>query len=426
MRVLLISSDAPVDLDTGSAGIQKRLSLLIEAFGNIAQLDALLYVAPDTDCSSAAVARRELALSTYWNIKINLFLCPKASIETSSSKWRQQTKGIFSLLHQPGFTQTSGIKQVQALEHCLQRQPDAIFVHRLHSMCPVLLTKRPLPPVFFDLDDIEHIKQIRWLKQSVSHPTGWLYYLQIPALCWGEQRAIRQATRTFICSKRDCGYLTQQWRLPNVTVVPNAIAIPKPQPLMPEPTLLLLGTYTYTPNIHAANFLIEQVFPKIQQQVPEAKLIIAGRKPESIRAFAKAPPNVEFTGFVNDLDALYRRSRVACNPIFFGGGTRVKMVEAAAYGKPIVATRIGAEGLEMFPDEDFLLRNTASEFAEGCITLLKNDALCHQLGSSARTKAIQHYDRASIVTLVQQQIQSILKQNLMPANIPTQLNPPVS
>jgi len=338
----------------------------------------------------------------------------------------QRATGIFSLFHQPGFAQTSSSEQVQALEHCLRRQPDALFVHRLHSMCPVLLTPQPLPPVFFDLDDIEHIKQIRWLKQLTSRPTNWLYYLQTPALCWGEQRAIRQATRTFICSKRDCVYLTQRWRLPNVTVVPNAIAIPESQFLPPETTLMLLGTYTYTPNIHAADFLIEQVFPKIQQQVPEAKLIIAGRKPESIRAFAKAPPNVEFTGFVNDLDALYRRSRVACNPISFGGGTRVKMVEAAAYGKPIVATRIGAEGLEMIPDKDFLLRDSATEFAAACVELLKNDDLCDRLGKNARAAAIQHYDRANIVTLIQQQIQSVLKQNLMPIAIPTQLNPPVS
>ena len=411
MRVLLISSDAPVDLDTGFAGIQRRLSLLIEAFGKIGELDALLYVAPDTDCSSAAITQRELALSNYWNIKINLFLCPKSSPETNSSKWMQQAKGIFSLFYQPGFIQMSGSEQVQALEHCLSRQPDALFVHRLHSMCPVLLTQQPLPPVFFDLDDIEHIKLIRWLKQSVSSLTGWLYYMHAPALCWGEQKAIRQATRTFICSKLDYSYLTQRWRLPNITVVPNAIAIPEPQPLSPEPTLLLLGTYTYTPNIHAANFLIEQVFPKVLQQFPDAKLIIAGRKPENIRTFTKAPSNVEFTGFVSDLDALYRRSRIACCPIFFGGGTRVKMVEAAAYSKPIVATQIGAEGLEMVPEQDFLLRDSASEFANACIELLKNDSLAYQLGISARNAAIQHYDRVNIVKSVQQQVQSALNLN---------------
>jgi len=74
----------------------------------------------------------------------------------------------------------------------------------------------------------------------------------------------------------------------------------------------------------------------------------------------------------------------------------------------------------------FLLRDSATEFAAACVELLKNDDRCDRLGKNARAAAIQHYDRANIVTLIQQQIQSVLKQNLMPIAIPTQLNPPVS
>lgn len=409
MRILFVSSDAPADITTAFVGIQRRMAMFIEVLGQLGQLDVLLFVAPDMDCSPAAIAERERALSKHWQVDINLFQCPKFEPHPSVPPWQQQVGGIFNFFQQPAFIRTSQPQQVQALEACLDRQPDAIFVHRLHAMCPLLLTRRFLPPIFLDLDDIEHIKLIRSIEQPPVHLSTRLYYLHVPALWQQECQAIRFAIRTFICSNHDLAYLANRWSLPGITVIPNAISIPKPQPITSEPTMLLIGTYTYPPNLQAANFLIEQVFPLVQQMVPQAKLIIAGKSPEKIRAYQKGLTGVEFTGFVDDLDALYSRSRVICCPIFFGGGTRVKMVEAAAYGKPIVATRIGAEGLEMISDDDFLLRDLPSEFAAACVELLKNDALCSQLGERARSKAIEHYDRTNVIALIRQHIQSVLQ-----------------
>lgn len=408
MRILFISSDAPTDITTASEGIHRRMGMFMEALGQLGQLDVLLYVAPEADCSAAATAQREHALSQYWQVNLTLSQCPKFEPHPTIPLWKQQLGGIFNFFQQPGFIKTSQALQVQALEQCLSKQPDLIFVHRLYSLCPLMLTQQPLPPVVMDLDDIEHIKLMRSLQQPPARLTTQLYYLHVPALLQQECRAIRSTTRTFICSNRDRTYLTQRWKLPNVTVIPNAIPIPAAAPLSSEPTLLLLGTYTYPPNNYAANFLIEQVFPLVRQQIPNAILRIAGSAADSIRAYNHPPEGVEFTGFVKDLDSLYQRSRVVCCPIFSGGGTRVKMIEAAAYGKAIVATRIGAEGLEMIPDQDFLLRDSAVQFAEACIELLKNDVLCHQLGSRARAKAIQHYDRTNVVNLIRHEIQSAL------------------
>lgn len=323
------------------------------------------------------------------------------------AKLQRQAPGVFNFFKQPVFIGTSGSQQIQAFEKCLNNEPDAIFVHRLRSMSPAMLTRRALPPIFLDLDDIEHIAFMRKIRQPPSKPITLLYNLQVPALWWGECRAIRLARQTFVCSEQDRNYLTKRWDLPGVVTVPNAVTIPEPQPITSKPTLLLLGSYHYNlPNVNAANFLIEQVWPKIHQIMPEARLIIAGKAPKNIRSYKAGVPGVEFTGFVDDLDALYRRVRVVCCPIFSGGGTRVKMIEAAAYGKPIVATRIGVEGIEMHDGQDFLLRNNSKSFAEACLELLKNDSLCEQLGANARAVAIRHYDCTNIVRLIQEHIKS--------------------
>jgi glycosyltransferase involved in cell wall biosynthesis len=84
------------------------------------------------------------------------------------------------------------------------------------------------------------------------------------------------------------------------------------------------------------------------------------------------------------------------------------MIEAAAYGKPIVSTRMGAEGLELVDDQEFLLRDDPKQFAAACLELLQNDALCQRLGSTARTAAIQHYDRSEIVHFIQTTIQQAI------------------
>jgi glycosyltransferase involved in cell wall biosynthesis len=80
------------------------------------------------------------------------------------------------------------------------------------------------------------------------------------------------------------------------------------------------------------------------------------------------------------------------------------MIEAAAYGKPIVATSIGVEGLDMQDGQDFLLRNNPKSFAEACLDLLKNYSLCEQLGANARAVAIRYYNRTNIVRLIQEYV----------------------
>jgi glycosyltransferase involved in cell wall biosynthesis len=90
---------------------------------------------------------------------------------------------------------------------------------------------------------------------------------------------------------------------------------------------------------------------------------IAGNKPERIPSFASHPPGVEFTGFVEDLGQLYQRVGIVCCSILSGGGTRLKILEAAAYGKAIVSTTVGAEGLELRDSIEIVIRAGVPAFA---------------------------------------------------------------
>lgn len=383
--------------------------MFIEAIKDHAGLDMLFYVPDDQNYSQSQIPDLEESFSKHWEADIKLFLCPVSEFndKTELNKWLSFGAGVINFHRQKGYSELSGQKQVQALEECLERRPSAIFAHRLSSMCPLLLTKKTLPPIFFDLDDIEHIVLYRYIKQQKKLHSKLLYLL-IPELYTGESKAVNLAYETFVCSEQDRSYLMKKFRNAGIVAVPNAVTAPKLQDAKPESTLLFIGS-EYKPNIEAANFLVEKIWPYVQREIPDAKLIIAGIARDKLNRNNAETEGLEITGFVDDLDELYRRSRVITIPIFIGGGTRYKIIEAAAYGKPIVSTTTGAEGIELSHETEIVIRDNTEEFAEACIQLLRDSTLCEKIGIKAREKAITYYDRNNIIQLIRQRILNGLK-----------------
>jgi glycosyltransferase involved in cell wall biosynthesis len=405
MRILIISNGIPPQIELCVTASHKRFQLFIDAFKSIAQLDVLLYWPASQPLSPEIIAQTQTALSQHWQVSnLNLQICPQVDqgFVQQLPKLLRYAPPVFNFFWNGLFSSTAGQQQVKAFEQCLDRQPDLIFAHRLTAMSPLLKTQRQLPPVLFDLDDIEHIRFAREVKQPPSNFMTPILNSHLPALVLGELTAIAKADATFVCSNQDQQYLTQRWNRTGVKAIPNSIAIPQYEALTQAQNALFIGTYSYKPNINAANFLIEQVWPQVRQQVPEANLLIAGPHIENLRTYGQSIPGVTFLGFVDDLTELYKEVRVVCCPIFSGSGTRVKMIEAAAYGKPIVATSIGVEGLNFTDGEDFILRNNPDSFAQACIDLLTDWQQSHELGIAARQSAIREYDREQVVQKIRQ------------------------
>ncbi|MEQ9620236.1 MAG: glycosyltransferase [Deltaproteobacteria bacterium] len=409
MRFLFISRHFPSDLRTSVHGVYKRMGMFIEAIKDFAGLDMLFYVPEDQSYSQSQISDLEESFSKHWEADIKLFLCSVSEFndKTELSKWLSFGAGIINFHRQKGYFELSGQKQVQALEECLERKPDAIFAHRLSSMCPLLLTKKILPPIFFDLDDIEHIVLERYIGQQKKLHSKLLYLL-LPELRSGESNAVNLADETYVCSEKDRSYLMRKFRNSKIVTVPNAVKAPGLQDARPGQTLLFIGS-DYKPNIEAANFLVESIWPHVHREIPDAKLIIAGIARDKLNRDIAEAEGLEITGFVDDLDNVYRRSRIVTIPILVGGGTRYKIIEAASYGKPIVSTATGAEGIELSHETEIIIRDSPEEFAEACIQLLKDSTLCEKIGIKAREKAIRYYDRNNVIRLIRQHILDCLK-----------------
>jgi len=407
MKILLISKYLP-DEPHKVHGTFKRLGTFIEAIRVIAKLDALFFVPPDYDRSEARINKLREQLSGLWKTDIDLSLCPMSEFEDSSElkKWLSFAKGMYSFFNQKGRMEFSGERQVRAVEGLLDMKPDAVFAHRISAMCPLLLTKKPLPPIFFDLDDLEHVVVSRYIKQRQTLKSNFLH-MTLPALEGGEYNAIKMAGRTAVCSKLDEDYLNDKFKLPGVITVPNAVDIPSLDPITPDPTLLFLGS-DYKPNLEAAEYLVNKIWPLVRDELPGAKLIVAGTPVDKLKIDAGGTPGLEVPGFVDDLDELYRGVRATAVPILVAGGTRFKIIEAAAYGKPTVATAIGAEGIELEDGSEILIRDDPGEFAQACVKLLTDTELRTSIGLRAREKAAKLYDRKNVILTIRSHFEDLI------------------
>ena len=402
MRILLISGHFPHDLFRTASGTFKRLDTIIGALTGIASLDILFFAGRDTPITEAQRAQFETEMSEHWECDIHISICPPNIFkdDTVISRWLSYAGGIFSFYNQQGKKEYCGKKQIQAVRKCLERGPDVIFAHRIGPMSSLTLIKDiALPPIVFDLDDIEHIVLRRYIRHRKNLKSNFLALL-LPELKRGEYEAVKMATKTFVCSEKDAQDLTEEFKLPGIVAVPNSIEIPALEPLTQEPVLLYLSS-GYWPNMQAAENLVNNIWPLVIEEIPDAKLIIAGKYKERFNFMGKDIPGLEIPGFVDDLDELYRGARATAVPLLIGGGTRFKIIEAAMYGKPTVATSVGAEGLELEDKKEILIEDTTESFASACIKLLSDEQFSQQIGISARKKAIKLYDSKQVTKVIQ-------------------------
>ena len=148
--------------------------------------------------------------------------------------------------------------------------------------------------------------------------------------------------------------------------------------------LLFVGALMYKPNIEGIRWFINSVFPGFRRKYPTARLMVVGRSPSpEARALCESTPGVELCEDVPDLKEYYRRCRAVVVPLLAGGGTRIKILEAALAGRPVLSTPIGAEGLELEDRADILLFGSADDF-NARYSLLNSKSLYRSIVEGAR------------------------------------------
>jgi len=182
------------------------------------------------------------------------------------------------------------------------------------------------------------------------------------------------------------------------TVIPICISPKEVQPISTLPdnnNILFVGGMHWPPNNEGLLWFVEDVFPLIQEKIPDATLFAIGKSPP---VFRKKQSNIISPGFVENLTPYWYNAKVFIVPIHSGGGMRVKILDAWAYGLPVVSTTIGAEGIKYKNNENILIADDPFDFAYAIIKILQNRSIAKKISANGRRWVKNHYDWKDVYT----------------------------
>jgi glycosyltransferase involved in cell wall biosynthesis len=168
-----------------------------------------------------------------------------------------------------------------------------------------------------------------------------------------------------------------------IEVVPNCVDLKDYQDTLASPvpeSLIFTGSLTYRPNYEAICWFLEEVFPHVLEQAPQARLVITG---DHSGLPLPDTNGVILTGLLPDVRPAIASAWCSVVPLRTGGGTRLKILEAMALHTPVVATSKGAEGLSIEPGKEALIADEAQKFAECILRLFRKPELRQQVAEDA-------------------------------------------
>jgi glycosyltransferase involved in cell wall biosynthesis len=153
----------------------------------------------------------------------------------------------------------------------------------------------------------------------------------------------------------------------------------------------------YGPNIDAVLWFVDEVLPQICAEIPETHFYIVGQQPHERLARLRNRPDITLTGRVPDVRPYIAGAAIYIVPLRIGGGTRLKVLEAMAMGRPMVSTRLGCDGFPFTDGREVRYADEAATFAATVVELQRDRAAAGQLGRAARAYVEAHYGWNAIV-----------------------------
>jgi polysaccharide biosynthesis protein PslH len=194
-----------------------------------------------------------------------------------------------------------------------------------------------------------------------------------------------------VASPDDAAAMAARYGLAEVHTIPNAYRAPRTTAPRPrEDRILFVGNLTYRPNVDAARWLGDDVLPALRCSRPNATLDLIGTYDERLADLA-ARPGVRVLGHVDDVATHYARADVVVAPLRVGAGTRIKVLEAFAYRRPLVATLAAIAGLAVRDGDDVLVADDTDALATAVDRVLGDPLLADALTASAARVLERNY-----------------------------------
>jgi glycosyltransferase involved in cell wall biosynthesis len=389
-RILFIADEWPWPADNG---YRRRLDNVVTALSSIAVVDYVGLLADEPvrrhPAPVSAGLREARAVRTPWvpgvPRRLGRWVRQRVPWTVSSRDWSLGLALLLELRERDySLVWISHCEPLLALHDVVWGDTDTRVVVDVDTLPTTVLRSR----LKADRTGWKAMDRLRCLVDRVDEPR------------WSrlERRLRARGDNVVLCSDLD----RRRSGLLSAAVIPNGYPAPQP-PAGPRgqgpPVIGFVGTMTYEPNREGARWLVEQVFPLLRRAVPDVRLRIIGSTAGSaeVRSFASSP-EIEITGHVDDVTPHLADCSVVVAPINFGGGTRVKILEAFAHRVPVVSTSIGCEGLDVEDGRHLLVADGPSAFAAACARLLSDRVLADRIVHMAHDRYSERY-RADRVQL---------------------------
>ena len=245
------------------------------------------------------------------------------------------------------------------------------------------------PRLHLDLDDIEsrtHQRLAALRRLNGDQAGAAMEEALARRAAIAEREAMARVDRLYVCSDADKALLEARTGV-KIGVLPNAVRLPETSPA-PEGggpfRFLLIGTLGYYPNDDAVRYLCREIVPRLRERSGrpfECDIVGAGATDGLCRAAAAV--GVKLRGFVPGVEELYRHAGAVVAPLRAGGGTRLKILEAFSYRRPVVSTTLGAEGIQARDEREILIADTPESFVASCLRLMNDGNLRNRLTENA-------------------------------------------
>ena len=250
-------------------------------------------------------------------------------------------------------------------------------------------------PATLDHHNIESHMMLRRAANEPNPVKRWYFRQEGKRIQKYEQRIAGSFDAHITCSELDAARLRSLVPQAKVAVVPNGVDIKYFQPTSEvgaRRALIFVGNLNWYPNIAAVRFLLSHIWPSLKAAVPDLHLDIVGSAPPpGLCELAAAAPDVTMHGYVADVRPLMSAATLYVCPIRDGGGTKLKLLDAFAMRKCVVAHPIACEGIEAIPGRHVEFAESAESFVERIRHLLNEPHAREEIGRAARQLVVERY-----------------------------------
>lgn len=354
---------------------------------------------PSYSGGAAHLYRSALGLTAYYRVSLYALAAEPEGVRWGALQDRCEEACGFrsgprggSILDPPAARMERSAELERHLDRVWSEQPPDVVQIEFTTMAhyaPLARTTGAL--VACTAHNVAFLAQVQRARRERSPALRMRRWLGALSLWRYELRTLRHCNLAITLSERDATAL-RGWLpgLPVVCVAPG-VEIREQHVAEREKMVLFVGSYLHPPNVEGATWLARAVWPVVRRAVPGARLVLAGRDPPAdVRALAT--DDIVVPGTLPDLAPLYARASIAAAAVFWGGGVRIKILDALAAGLPVVATPAAAAGLALVHGKDALIAADATSFANELVRLLEDAGLRERIGAAGHEFVLRRHD----------------------------------